>query len=58
VGESDFQYFGRRASEERAAAERAVHASAARAHHELSQRYDDLARAIVESEQQMRIRVA
>ena len=58
MNESDLQYFGRRASEERDAAEHALHESAARAHRELSQRYDDLARAIMDSEQRIHTRVA
>jgi hypothetical protein len=43
--ESDFQYFQRRATEERSAAELAGHPSARRAHLELAERYSDMAEA-------------
>lgn len=44
--ESDRQYFGRRAEEERACAASAAHPAAAAAHLELAERYGDLAGAI------------
>ena len=44
--EDDATYFSRRASEERTVAMKAAHPSARRAHLELAQRYDDLARSI------------
>ena len=43
--ESDYQYFLRRAAEEREAAERASHPGARQSHLELAQRYADVAEA-------------
>jgi hypothetical protein len=43
--ESDFEYFERRASEERAAADRAAHSSARQSHLELALRYDEMVKA-------------
>jgi hypothetical protein len=45
--ESDHDYFGRRAAEEREAAGRASDPLAKRAHLELAQRYDEIVAAIV-----------
>lgn len=44
--EADFEYFSRRAHEEREAAMRAAHPSAREAHLEMAARYDDLAKAL------------
>jgi hypothetical protein len=44
--EADAVYFARRASEERAAAMRAVHLKARQAHREMASRYQDLATSI------------
>ena len=44
--ESDSMFFARRASDERAAAIRAKHPSARRAHLELAERHQDIADAI------------
>jgi hypothetical protein len=44
--ESDVSYFRRRATEEKAAAQKAVHWQARQRHLEMAKRYDDLARAI------------
>jgi hypothetical protein len=43
VAESDFQYFHRRASEERAAAQSAMHPVARQSHLELANRYEEMA---------------
>ena len=53
--ESDFQYFERRASEERSAAELAGHPSARRAHLELAERYSDMAEAAAGSSIELRV---
>jgi hypothetical protein len=45
MSESDFEYFERRASEERAAADRAVHSSARKSHLEMASRYSEMAKA-------------
>ena len=45
MSESDFEYFQRRASEERAAADLAIHSSARQSHLELANRYDEMAKA-------------
>jgi hypothetical protein len=45
MSESDFEYFERRASEERAAADRAAHWSARQSHLELALRYDEMVKA-------------
>jgi hypothetical protein len=45
--EGDATYFARRASEERAAAVKALHPTARRCHLELASRYDELAGMIV-----------
>lgn len=55
--ESDVIYFGRRASEERTAALHAPHPQARQSHLELAERYEDLVRAIAESEQQLVLRI-
>jgi hypothetical protein len=44
--EADFNYFHRRAQEEREAAMKAPHPSARAAHREMADRYDELAEAI------------
>lgn len=44
--EADFNYFSRRAQEERIAAMQAPHPSARRAHLDMAERYDELATAI------------
>lgn len=44
--ESDFSYFRRRATEEKAAALKAFHWQARQSHLEMAERYDDLASAI------------
>ena len=44
--EADFNYFRRRAYEEREAAMKAHHASARRAHRDMADRYDELSKAI------------
>jgi hypothetical protein len=41
--ESDFSYFRRRATEEKAAALKALHLQARQSHLEMAERYDDLA---------------
>jgi len=46
--EGDFNYFSRRAQEEREAAMRTPHPTARQAHVELADRYDELANAIAE----------
>jgi hypothetical protein len=45
MSESDFEYFQRRASEETAAADRAVHSSARKSHLEMASRYSEMAKA-------------
>jgi hypothetical protein len=45
MSESDFEYFERRALEERVAADRAVHSSARQSHLELASRYSEMAQA-------------
>jgi hypothetical protein len=45
MSESDFEYFERRAMEERAAADRAAHSSARQSHLELALRYDEMVKA-------------
>jgi hypothetical protein len=45
MSESDFEYFERRAIEERAAADRAAHLSARQSHLELASRYSEMAKA-------------
>ena len=45
MSESDFEYFERRATEERAAADRAAHSSARQSHLELASRYSEMAQA-------------
>ena len=45
MSESDFQYFERRATEEKAAADRAVHSSARESHLEMASRYNEMAKA-------------
>jgi hypothetical protein len=42
--EKDANYFRRRAAEERVAAMKAAHSAARRAHLEMAERYDDLAK--------------
>ena len=44
--EGDFNYFSRRAREERVAAMKAPHPTARQAHADMAERYDDLATAI------------
>jgi hypothetical protein len=44
--EADFNYFRRRAQEEREAAMKAPHPLARRAHREMAERYDELSDAI------------
>lgn len=56
--ESDISYFRRRASDERSAAMQARQSDAREAHLELAQRYEDLVRAIAESEQRFGIGTA
>ena len=53
--ESDLAYFRRRASEERTAALQARSSEARQRHVELAERYEDLVRGIVASEQQLGI---
>ena len=48
--EPDLVYFSRRAAEEKAAAEQAVHPTARQAHLDLAERYADLANALAGSE--------
>lgn len=45
--ETDYEYFQRRAAEERAAAQRTDHPDARRSHLELAERYDEVAAATV-----------
>jgi hypothetical protein len=56
--EADFNYFRRRAREERESAMRAAHPAARQAHIELADRYEELASAIAEREVELFSRVA
>jgi hypothetical protein len=56
--EGDFNYFSRRAQEEREAAMRARHAAARQAHVALAERYDELASAIAAREMEFVSRVS
>jgi hypothetical protein len=49
----DAIYFRSRASDERAAAEKAEHSAARQAHLDMAHRYDDLAAAIEEREKEL-----
>ena len=55
--EGDSEYFSRRAVEERTAASEATHPAAKRAHEELADRYEDLARAVEAQEDYLGFRV-
>ncbi len=53
--EGDIDYFARRATEEKAAANSAEHALARQAHLDLAERYDDLANSFAADEQRLGI---
>lgn len=56
--EGDAIYFGRRASEEREAATKAVNPQARDAHLTMAERYADLARALEDREPQITLSIA
>lgn len=56
--ESDLAYFRRRASEERTAALQAKHLQVRKAHAQLAERYEDLVRALADSERLLEERIA